>query len=56
MYNFNEFDFKKMITKSKRDLHMWADKSQFEEEEKESDGMQIDSSSSPFNYQKNIYQ
>ena len=39
MYNFNEFDFKKVITEANRDDLMWGSKSSFFEEEKVSEDM-----------------
>lgn len=50
MFNFNELDYKKLQMEANRDAPMWGDKCQFLEEEKESDDMQIDSSSKPQNY------
>lgn len=50
MFNFNDFDLKKFQMETKRDAHLYSDISSLEEaeEEKESECMQIDSSSSPF--------
>jgi len=47
MFNFNELNMDKLYAETKRDRRLYLDRSNSqEEEEKESDKMQIDSSSS----------